>query len=302
MKKIDSLDLDPRTIRAFLAIYDKRSLTEASEQLGVSQSALSHTLNKLRRIFADELFLRTGRGVVPSSKADRLVYEMRSILNALTRLANVEGFDPSQYRGHFTLGISGYETHWIMPRVFRRIRHEAPNASLTLRPKGDMLERSGTDDGLDVVLTRLGEADKGIYTEHFWDDEYVTYYDSSARSAPRKLETFLAASHAIVVFGRLNQRTVLDRTLRKRGLSRKVVLQLPDFDAVPPLLKGTDILVTLPLLLSKRLMRGFAYIDCPIKLPSMPYGMVWHVRNQHDPAQKWFRQVLHEEAAKLGGS
>ena len=75
---------------------------------------------------------------------------------------------------------------------------------------------------------------------------------------------------------------------------------MPDFDSVPPLVRGTDVLITLPLLLSKRLMKGFKYVDSPIELPLMPYGMVWHARNQHDPSQQWFRRLIMEEAKKLG--
>jgi len=298
MRNFDSIDLDPRAMRAFLAIYEKGSLTEASELLGVSQSALSHTLAKLRKIFSDPLFLRTGRGVIPSSRAERLVAEIREILDAVSRLASDEEFDPASYRGNFSLGLTGYETQWLAPRIFKRFRHEAPHASLALRPRRGAGDNTHVEDEFDVVLTRLGGPENGVFVEQFWVDRYVTFYDAASRSAPRSLKEFLEAPQAAVVWGD-NPRTVLDAQLHRRGLRRNVVLQVPDFDSVSVLLRGTDVVITLPLLLSKGLMQGFAYVACPVKLPPMPCGMVWHARNQHDPAQKWLRGLISSEAAQL---
>lgn len=298
MKNFDFRTLDPHAMEAFLAIYDRRSLTEAAESLGVSQSALSHTLGKLRKIFTDPLFLRTGRGVVPSRRSEELAPEMRDIFRALSQLAGEKEFDPASFAGHFTLSVTGYETHSLTPLIFERLRREAPGARLTLKAKREAVDDLAAEDQVDVALARLGKRRRSNHSEQLWIDEYVTYYDPSVRSAPRRLKEFLSAPQAVIVWGD-NPRTDLDTALQRRGLRRNVVLQLPDFDSVPVLLRGTDLVVTLPLLLSKRLMHGFAYDRCPVRLPAIPYGIIWHVRNEHDPAQQWLRAVISAEAAKL---
>ena len=69
MNGFDHLSLDGNTLRTFLTVLDEASVTRAAERLGVSQSAVSHTLDKLRATFNDPLFIRVGRGIEPTARA-----------------------------------------------------------------------------------------------------------------------------------------------------------------------------------------------------------------------------------------
>ena len=70
MRKIDHLALDGHALKTFLTVLDETSVSRAANNLGVTQSAVSHTLDKLRKIFGDPLFIRVGRGIEPSAAAD----------------------------------------------------------------------------------------------------------------------------------------------------------------------------------------------------------------------------------------
>ena len=94
MKKFDYLGLDGNTLTTFLTILEEMSVSRAADRLGVSQSAVSHTLEKLRRIFGDPLFIRAGRGIEATARAFELQASVESVLDDLKSLTDHREFHP----------------------------------------------------------------------------------------------------------------------------------------------------------------------------------------------------------------
>lgn len=88
MSKFDYLGLDGNTLRTFVTVLEAAFVTKAAEMLGVSQSAVSHTLDKLRSTFDDPLFVRDGRSIRPTAKAQSLRDPVETILGNLKSLTN----------------------------------------------------------------------------------------------------------------------------------------------------------------------------------------------------------------------
>jgi DNA-binding transcriptional LysR family regulator len=89
MSKFDYSDLDGHLLQLLVAVVEVGSITGAAQRLGVTQSAVSHLLDKLRAITGDPLFVKSGRGIVATAHAQQLAEQARELLSSLERFATV---------------------------------------------------------------------------------------------------------------------------------------------------------------------------------------------------------------------
>ena len=295
MKKFDFLDLDARALQIFIEIFEAQSVTKASERIGITQSAVSHTLEKLRKITGNPLFVRSAQGVTPTTEAERMIEDARAMLQGLQRFAEPKPvFQPTYYSGSFRLGVTDYEQHIGVGRVFHRLRQQAPQSQLVLLEKPNTIEADHLLRKYDVAFSPYFSVQSGVYSTSLLVDEWFTYYDPALRDEPSTLETFIEAPHTVVMLGD-HPRTVIDEKLAEQGLQRQVGLQVASFAMLPILLMGTNLIVTLPGRLRNSLLRDFSAVPCPLPLPKFTLNMLWHSRVHHDPAQRWLRSVIEEE-------
>lgn len=292
MSGIDHSDLDGRLLRLLVAVVEERSITRAAERLGVTQSAVSHLLERLRSIVADPLVVKAGRGVVPTARAEALAARARSLLDDLRAFATADGFDPATLTATFTLAANELQCDLLLPPLLRRLRALAPGVSLRVVPSGvpgaDLLRH----DACQLLVTPRPPDTGELLQRRLFSDRYRVFFDERARNAPRDLDEYLAADHVTVVHEpgrRLDVDRILGDELR---LQRRFVATVPVFSGVPPLLRGGPLLATLPGLLQRELLRGLSSAEAPVPLPEMPMFMVWHARRQSDPVHLWLREQL----------
>lgn len=96
MKKIDHCDIDGHALRLFLTVLEEGSVTAAAAQLGLTQSAVSHNLQKLRAIVRDPLFVKAGRGIVPTPHAKALAAQAQKLLRICKALRAAPHLSPPQ--------------------------------------------------------------------------------------------------------------------------------------------------------------------------------------------------------------
>jgi DNA-binding transcriptional LysR family regulator len=291
MSGIDHSDIDGRLLQVLLAVLEERSVTRAAQRLEVTQSAVSHQLDRLRAITGDALFVKSGRGIVPTARAEALAGPARRLLDDLRALAQGGSFDPAAFDGTVTIAANDLQRDLLLPLLLHHARARAPKLALRIVPSGvpsaDML-RDGAcllavtprpPDAADVVQRRL------------FDDRYLVYYDAQARKAPRTLDDYLAAEH-VAVHHETRGRLDIDRFIDERGLQRRFAVTVTGFSGVGPFLRGTPFVATLPGLLRASLLRGFATVPPPLPTPPMPMFMAWHQRHQADPMHRWLRDEL----------
>ena len=119
MNQIDHSDLSEQTLKTFLAVLEEGSVTKAAGRMGVSQSAVSHTLDKLRVIFDVPLFVRDGRGITPSARAESLRDPIEEILTRLNALCYKDEFNPIRDPVEFTIATNDFP---LIPGSSPRIR------------------------------------------------------------------------------------------------------------------------------------------------------------------------------------
>src|SRR5262249_15978735 len=128
----NSLDLN--LLRVFDALIEERSVTRAGERLGLSQSAISHALNRLRYVLNDELFVRMPDGMRPTVRAAEIAPRLREGLLQLQLALGPAEFDPARTERRFTIACTEYAGTILIPALIARLRALAPNAELSIRP------------------------------------------------------------------------------------------------------------------------------------------------------------------------
>ena len=129
--------------------------------------------------------------------------------------------------------------------------------------------------------------------QKLFEGRYVTFYDPETRDAPETLDDFVAAPHAMALLGG-SEYSDVDQQLGKQGLRRKKSLIVDQLQTLPSMMKGTELVSTLPVGFSPRLMKDFAYVESPIQMPSLPIYAVWHVVKDQDNGHKWLRGLIRE--------
>jgi len=297
MSKFDWSDLDARLLHLLVAVVEAGSITGAAQRLGVTQSAVSHLLDKLRAITHDPLFVKSGRGIVATARAEALAAQARELLEALERFARSGDFDPARWQTTFTIAANDFQRDLLLPALMARLRALAPGVALRIIPSDvpslDMLRH----EQCQLVISPRPPDGSDILQKRLFEDHYRVFYDPAVRAAPRSLAEYLAADHATVVYAP-RRLLDLDQWLIARGVQRRLAVMVPGFAGLPSFLHGSDLLATAPGRLQAQGMSSLASAEPPLPCPTLPMYMIWHVRHQHDAAHRWLRGLLEAVVAE----
>jgi DNA-binding transcriptional LysR family regulator len=296
MNKIDHLALDGHALALFLAVLEEGSVTGAARRLGLTQSAVSHGLQKLRRIVGDPLFAKSGRGIIATAHAQALSAKARALIDEMRTFAGGATFDPAAAQLSLTIGANDFQRDLLLPSFFRRVAANVRSLHLRVIPSQSPSPAMLRENRCDLLITPLPPSGIDIVQKRLLQDHYVCYYDAKARSAPATSAAYLAARHVTVVYTD-NERLDFDRRLGASGFQRDIAISVPSFSGVPSFLRGSNMLASMPSLLAGGLMRDFATVPIPLPSPTrslarLPMFMVWHQRYQKDPAHVWLREEL----------
>ncbi len=291
MSHFDWSDLDARLLQLLVAVAEAGSVTGAAQRLGVTQSAVSHLLDKLRAITGDPLFVKSGRGIVATARAEALARRARELLRDLEGFARQDGFDPMRWRATLTIAANDFQRDLLLPALAARLREQAPGVLLRVVPSAIPRLEMLRDDACQLVISPRPPDGTDILHKRLFEDRYRVFYDPAVRSAPRSRAEYLAADHATVVY-EPRRSLDLDQQLQAQGVQRRFVVMVPGFGALAPFLQGTPLLATVPGLLALHTLSGLAHARVPLPCPAMPMYAIWHARYQQDPAHRWLREQL----------
>lgn len=293
MKNIDHLDLDGHALKLLTLVVQLGSVTQAANALGVTQSSVSHQIERLRAITGDPLFVKSGRGIVPTARAQTLAHEAQHLLSQLQAFVHKGQFEPSRLSECFTIAANDLQRDLLLPALLERLHQEAPLVTLRVIasnvPSADMLR---AQDCQLVISPRPPDA-TDILHRRLFTDRYRIFYDAQHGAAPRSRKAYETAPHVTVVY-QPHRPLEIDDWMQREGVTRQFVTTLSSFSGIASFIKGTSRLATLPGLLSRGLLQGLDDAPVPVKTPDMPMYAIWHVRHQHDPVHAWLRQCLLE--------
>lgn len=298
MNKTDGLQLDAHLLRLLLAVLETGSITAAAERLEVTQSAVSHLLNKLRALTGDPLFVKRGRGIVPTARAESLAMPARELLRQMQQFAQGPHFDPAQWHTTLTIAANDFQRDLLLPALAARLRVAAPGVRLRIVPSGAPSAELLRSDTCQLVISPRPPEGSDIVQQRLFEDHYRVFYDCAVRSAPLTSADYLIADHATVAY-EAHRGLDLDQQLTARGVQRRFTVHVPGFAALPAFVRGTPLLATAPSLLGRTALADLASAPVPVHCPSMPMYLIWHMRYQQDAAHRWLRAQLHAVVASV---
>jgi DNA-binding transcriptional LysR family regulator len=311
MHKINLLTLDFNLLLVLSALLEERNVTNAGERIGLSQSATSHALGRLRQVFNDPLLVRSPKGMVPTPRALELLEPLQKILLNIEQLIQPTVFDPKTAQGTIQLGASDYATAVILPSVLKQISLQAPQLNLECNNwRSDTLDnlRNGAID-LGLGVLNLPEANEFRVQKLFVEDFVsVVRADHPIAQTNFTLESYIACSHALITITNSSVSAIpnspishVDTVLDSLGVKRRVMLKLPHFLAAPLIVQQTDLILTLPRRVAMLFAKytNLAVLEPPIELGKYDYMQFWHERCDYDPLHIWLRELVASQTQQL---
>jgi len=284
------------------ALLRERHVTRAAKSVGLSQSAASHALARLREVCGDPLLVRHGRGLALTPRALALLPSLERGLSELESVVTREpSFEPRSTRRTFTLGMADYQQGLVLTPLLRKLEREAPNIDLsvlTLPNLSELLETGRAD----MAMIVSGSTGSAFSTQKLFADKFVCAVraDHPRVRKSLSLETYLSLRHVLVAPGGAPG-SIVDTELERHGLSRRVALVVSSFLVAPLVVSETDFISTSPERLARRLTERLSLrlLPPPLRLPPVSFSLAWHPRLDHDPAHQWLRAQIAEVCARV---
>lgn len=296
--------IDLNLLVVFDAVARTGSVTQAALDLPLSQPAISHALNRLRSAVDDPLFVRSRGQLVLTPKAENMRAPVASLLESARAVFEQERFDAKTATTVFRIGVSDYATLTCIPNVVTALRKAAPLARLELTMV-DGRTLGGLESG-DVDCTFWGASlppapfeSSPLFSDRFVGVVCHRHPLLKALKFKKKisLRDYLAYPHAMVALAG-TQLSSVDVALAKAGHERRVWLTAPGFASVLSIVKGSDLIASIPMRLAEIQQRKeLASFELPITVPAIPYSLVWHRRKAVDAGNAWFRALVQRELA-----
>jgi len=304
---MDIRSVDLNLLVLFDALARLRSVNKTAEAIGLSQSATSGALARLRDVFGDPLFVRTASQMEPTPRALQLAPVVRRVVQTIqSDILQAPHFDPAQAQRSFTILTPDIGEVAFLPGVLRRLRSEAPGVRLHAlsRPRSaaaDALEKGEADlaVGFFPDLQKAGYFQQALFTGSY---ECITCADNEAVGTRMTLRQYLSARHVVVrPDGREH---LLERFLDDKGWQRHVTLELSHFMSLLALLPGSDLVATVPQDIATVAGRHIALktVALPFRPPQLQVQQFWHRRLQSDPANRWLRDLFYQVNRRDAGT
>lgn len=290
-------DIDLNLLKVFEALHEESSASRAALRLGVTQSAVSAALRRLREVYGDQLFVRTGRGLAPTLQANQLKPVISDALNKCRQ--SLAMLDPAanQYEGRsVAIGLSDDFEIAYGRRLIEEIARRAPKLRLIFRQThSQIVARALMERSIDLAITAGGFAERLLSRQVLGEGDYACLVDPASLAPGQQqiaLQEFVEREHILVSSGGFIG--ITDEGLAAVGLSRRVCASTTHFAALPFLLKGSQAVATIPAHAAASIaaLSGLALLPCPLALPRYPVELGWRTSTQIDPVLVKVREAI----------
>src|SRR5210317_1450368 len=312
MKNLNQIDLN---LLVYLEVLlRERNVTQAANQLGLSQPAMSNGLRRLRALFDDPLLVRTSDGMTPTARALELEPLVQDILMGVDRaMQPTAAFAPEQASQVVRVMASDYAESTLFPAVMQKLREQAPGITLDIMTPSDVSFLDVERGKVDMVINRFDAMPQSFHQTHLWDDTF------SCLLSPNNpvlddftLDSYLKANHIWVsktgmgVGVGVNPDDVqrlgwVDSALARLGKKRQIRVFTRHYQAAMTLAEQNDLIVTLPTRAAMLKLNNPRVVlrQPPLKIPPLELKMAWSPLLQHNPGNQWLRRLIAETARSM---
>ena len=303
ISRMDIRAVDLNLLPVLDALLRFRSATRAAAELDMSQSALSSALARLRLLLGDELFVRTGRGLRPTARAQALAGPVSEILERVRAdILPAAAFDPKSADCEFRIAHTDVGAYVLWPRIVKRVREAAPGVRLVLKVQGTSnLSEELADGRVDLAVGSFAALSETLFQQRLFDRRFVGVVTEGHGLARKRLTLKdLAVTPQIVVNLSSGIHSHIDEALRAAGLKRQDTIELASYLMVPPLLDQGDFLAVIPAQLAEAFARRWPFVILALPFPELPSSTIrmhWHRRAHADAGNQWLRGLVADELA-----
>ena len=289
-------DIDLKLLAVFDAIMSEQSITRAATRLAMTQPAVSNALSRMRLTYNDPLFVKAGRGVKPTPKAQQLWQEVHAPLQVLRDAVRPPAFQPREAKRRFRLGTTDLMTMVLWPGLRRLVESEAPGIDILAVPHTTQhTERLLSNGEADLVFGIFENLGREYRSQLLFANDYICAMRKShpLAGAPLTMKRYLSADHLLVSLSG-DPVGMVDKLLEQQGLKRRVAMTVNQFLSVPALLAGSDLICIAPRItvIKCPLSSDLHVSKPPFDLSTPLVSMAWHARTDRDPGHIWLRNSV----------
>ena len=316
LNHIDLSRIDLNLLVVFSKVFEVRHVGRAADQLNLTPSAVSHALGRLRGLLNDPLFLRTPRGVVPTTRALELAEPVADILNRVERvMASAAPFEATKSERRFVIGAPDAAMTSVMTPILRCVHTNAPHVDIGLlhlmpeqgrgskdQPWQGSLEKLERRQ-IDIALLPLRAVPPRFEARRLFEEDFVVAMRKGHRFARSPtLSAYTRSQHLLVSLS--GDPHGFDEFLAKRGLRRRIPLTVPTFMMALAHLSNSDLIASLPrrLVTSHAARFGLTTAELPFKRKPDPVLAVATKAAMMDDGIAWLMGVLVSSAQSKGPS
>jgi DNA-binding transcriptional LysR family regulator len=307
--------LDLNLLRVFAVVMEERSVLRAGQRLCLSQSAVSHSLARLREMLDDDLFVRTQAGMQPTVRALTMAPLIHEAWKSLEAAIGLPKFEPKSSTRRFTIAVSDFVTLVLAPQLLDLLKREAPLVELVILPDNrvDLIEQIDLGQ-IDAAIGTFADVPARFRSSALFGYDDVLVAGSSRPLGCLSLERLAGLSIAAISMDG-DQAGLADGFIYERGLARRsemydrtaleqafsglqqrpsVAISLPHALALPALLEQTDLtaIIPRPVATSLARMHPLSVYELPYKTKQVKVSVLWHERYTDDAPQSWLREML----------
>lgn len=275
----------------FIAIFEQKSISKAAQLLCISQSAVSHALQRLRLQLKDELFVRSGQKMLPTPFAEQIYHPIQTALSTIQNIAIPQhDFDPSMLQ---SLKIAIHDE--IEPIIFPQLVHHFSQLNLDIQFLSSKLDRKNmladlSAQQIDFVIDLVQPYQENLQFENLIEDHFV----ACTLQTEMDLSLYLSSPH-IGVSSRRTGLLLEDIYLNRQQLSRQIFMRCQHYStALQVLAQYPKAILTIPHSILKHLhyAQDLKIHQLPIELPKIKMGMYWHEHVRQNPRHQFLRNEI----------
>jgi DNA-binding transcriptional LysR family regulator len=295
MNETDLSKLDLNLLKSFQVLINERHVGRAAEKMNVSQSAMSHTLSRLRKAFNDDLFVRNAKGMEPNANALKLAGKVAQILGDISTLLGPSEFDPATIDTHFRIQTHAYIAAIYLPALISRIRRYSPGIVFDLQSITSTYSEQLNKDQSDLIIGAGFSASQQFKQARFAEDTLCCLVDKR-HPALREWTPANIFNYPHIKLTLLEDRDdpVTQYCLNNGHGKRQIGLYTETLHMQVSFLAGTNLIAFVPMLLAQQAAKihKLKIMTCPFELPALNINGIWHSRHENDTAHTWIRSEL----------
>ncbi|TKI02337.1 LysR family transcriptional regulator [Martelella alba] len=295
-------DPDLNLLIALDALIAEVNVTRAARRLGLSPSAMSRTLTRLRATTGDLLLVRAGRQMVLTPYAEAIRESTQHTVSAALAILRPSSVTPdlSRLERTFTIRTNEGFVEAFGAALIAVAAAKAPLVRLCFAAKEEKSAKHLREGLVDLEIGVLGEMGPEIRLQALFRDRFVGAVRKGHPLLDQKdnitAATYASFDHVITSRHGLTSGPI-DRALTELGFERRIAAAVPSFPAAMAVIMASDLVALVPAsFLINRISNhendtaAFCTFELPVKTPEITISQMWHPRLDADPVHRWLRQ------------